>query len=155
MTRSNLETTDVATWDRTIAINLRAPYLLIQAALPHFRRQGGGRVLNIGSMNGYCGEPNQFVYSVAKGGLMTMTRNLADAHGPERIQFHQFNLGWVLTPNEYALKMKEGLPEGWHEHVPKTYAPSGRLAVAEGCRLGRGLFSFRRSRAHQWLRHRL
>jgi NAD(P)-dependent dehydrogenase (short-subunit alcohol dehydrogenase family) len=127
MTRSNLETTDLATWDRTIAINLRAPYLLIQAALPHFRRQGGGRVLNIGSMNAYCGEPNQFVYSIAKGGMMTMTRNLADALGRERIQIHQFNLGWILTPNEYALKMKEGLPEGWHTQVPKTYAPSGGL----------------------------
>ena len=58
---------------------------------------------------------------------MTLTRNLADAHGAEGIRVHQFNLGWVLTPNEYALKMSEGLPEGWHTKVPKTYAPSGRL----------------------------
>jgi NAD(P)-dependent dehydrogenase (short-subunit alcohol dehydrogenase family) len=125
--RSNLATTDLGTWERVMAVNLRAPYLLIQAALPHFRRQGGGRVLNIGSINGYCGEANQFVYSISKGGLMTLTRNLADAHGPEGIRVNQFNLGWVLTPNEYALKISEGLPEGWPSQVPKTYAPSGKL----------------------------
>jgi len=125
--RSNLETTDLATWERVMAVNLRAPYLIIQAALPHFRKQGVGRVINIGSINGYTGEANQFVYSVSKGGLMTLTRNLADAHGPEGIRVHQFNLGWVLTPNEYALKMSEGLPEGWHTQVSKTYAPSGKL----------------------------
>jgi NAD(P)-dependent dehydrogenase (short-subunit alcohol dehydrogenase family) len=45
MTRTSLETTDLETWDRTIAVNLRAPYLLIQAALPHFRKQGGGKIL--------------------------------------------------------------------------------------------------------------
>jgi NAD(P)-dependent dehydrogenase (short-subunit alcohol dehydrogenase family) len=127
MTRTSLETTDLETWDRTIAVNLRAPYLLIQAALPHFRKQGGGKILNIGSINGYCGERNQFVYSISKGGLMTLTRNIADAYGPEGIRIHQFNLGWVLTPNEYALKIKEGLPDDWPEKVPRTYAPSGRI----------------------------
>ena len=45
MTRSNLETTDLATFDRTVAVNIRAPFLLIQAAFPHFKKQGGGRVV--------------------------------------------------------------------------------------------------------------
>ena len=67
--RGNLDNTDAETFDRTIAINLRAPFLLIQAALPHFRKQGGGRVLNIGSINSYCGEHNLFAYSISKGGL--------------------------------------------------------------------------------------
>jgi NAD(P)-dependent dehydrogenase (short-subunit alcohol dehydrogenase family) len=131
ITRSSLETTDLATWERTMGVNLRAPYLLIQAALPHFRKQGGGRVLNIGSINAYCGERNQFVYSISKGALMTLTRNLADAHGPEGIRVNQFNLGWVLTPNEYALKIRDGLPEGWPSEITKTYAPSGRLLSPE------------------------
>jgi NAD(P)-dependent dehydrogenase (short-subunit alcohol dehydrogenase family) len=129
--RSNLETTTVDIFDRTVAINLRAPFLLIQAALPYFRRQGGGRVLNIGSINGYCGEANQFVYSISKGGLITLTRNLADAHGPEGIRVNMFNVGWTLTPNEYELKKKEGLPDDWPSHVPKTFAPSGRLLSPE------------------------
>jgi len=131
MARGNLQDTDLAAFDRTVAINLRAPFLLTQAVLPHFRKQGGGRVLNIGSINGYCGEANQFAYSISKGGMMTMTRNLADALGREGIRVNQFNVGWTLTPNEYELKKKEGLPDNWPAKVPKTYAPSGRLLSPE------------------------
>jgi NAD(P)-dependent dehydrogenase (short-subunit alcohol dehydrogenase family) len=129
--RGNLETSDVAIFDRLIAINLRAPFLLIQAALPHFRKQGGGRVLNIGSVNAYCGEKNLFAYSVSKGGLMTLTRNLADAYGAEGLRVNQLNVGWTLTPNEYELKRKEGLPDDWPAKVPKVFAPSGQLLSPE------------------------
>ena len=131
MTRGNLDNTDLATFDRVLAINLKAPFLLIQAALPHFRKQGVGRVLNIGSVNGYCGERNQLAYSISKGGMTTMTRNLADAHGPEGIRVNQFNVGWTLTPNEYELKKTEGLPDDWPTKISKTYAPSGRLLSPE------------------------
>ncbi|CAN5695524.1 SDR family oxidoreductase [soil metagenome] len=131
MTRGDLEATDATTFDRTLAVNLRAPLLLIRAALPHFRKQGGGRVLNIGSVNGYCGESTQLAYSISKGGLTTLTRNLADAHGPEGIRVNQINVGWTLTPNEQALKRKEGLPEDWPSRLPKTFAPSGRLLSPE------------------------
>lgn len=127
MARSNLETTSPAVFDQIISINLRAPLLLIQAAKPHFSAAGGGRVLNIGSINGYCGEANLLAYAVSKGGLMTLTRNLGDALGPEGIKVNQLNLGWVLTPNEHALKMREGLPPDWPEHLPKVFAPGGRL----------------------------
>jgi NAD(P)-dependent dehydrogenase (short-subunit alcohol dehydrogenase family) len=131
ITRSNIETTDSELFDRTVAVDLKAPFLLIQAALPYFRGQGAGRVLNIGSMNGYCGERNQFIYSICKGGLMTLTRNLADAHGAEGIRVNQLNVGWTLTPNEFALKMKEGLPQDWPTKVSRTFAPSGRILSPE------------------------
>ena len=130
MTRSDLETTDAETFDRTIAVNLRAPLLLIRAALPHLRKAGGA-VLNIGSVNGYCGEYNQLAYAVSKGGLMTLSRNLADAHGPENIRVNHFNVGWVLTKNEYELKRREGLPDDWPARLPPTAAPSGRLLSPE------------------------
>jgi NAD(P)-dependent dehydrogenase (short-subunit alcohol dehydrogenase family) len=129
--RGNIEKTDAELFDRTVAVDLKAPFLLIQATLPHFRKQGTGRVLNIGSINAYCGERNQFIYSICKGGLMTLTRNLADAHGAEGIRVNQLNVGWTLTPNEFALKMKEGLPEDWPSRVSRTFAPSGRLLSPE------------------------
>jgi NAD(P)-dependent dehydrogenase (short-subunit alcohol dehydrogenase family) len=131
MSRGSLESTGVDSFDRTIAINLRAPFLLVQAALPHFRRQKAGRVLNIGSINSYCGERNLLAYSISKGGLVTMTRNLADAHGAEGIRVNLFNVGWTLTPNEYELKKREGLPEDWPSRVPKELVPSGRLLSPE------------------------
>jgi NAD(P)-dependent dehydrogenase (short-subunit alcohol dehydrogenase family) len=131
ITRGSIEKTDGELFDRTVAVDLKAPFLLIQAALPYFRRQGSGRVLNIGSMNAYCGERNQFIYSICKGGLMTLTRNLADAYGAEGIRVNQLNVGWTLTPNEFVLKMKEGLPEDWPMRVSRTFAPSGRLLSPE------------------------
>ncbi|MGP8245365.1 MAG: SDR family NAD(P)-dependent oxidoreductase [Bryobacteraceae bacterium] len=129
--RGNLDTTGVEAFDRTLAINLRAPFLLIQAALSYFRKQGGGRVLNIGSVNAYCGENNQLAYSISKGGLTTLTRNLADAYGAEGLRVNQINPGWTLTPNEYELKKTEGLPEDWPAKLPKVFAPSGRLLSPE------------------------
>ena len=126
-TRSNLESTDAALFDRIISVNLRAPLLIIRAALPHFRRQGGGVVVNVGSINALGGEPNLLAYSISKGGLMTMTRNLADAHSTEGIRFNQINVGWTLTENERKLKAEEGLGEDWEIRLPPEYAPSGRI----------------------------
>jgi NAD(P)-dependent dehydrogenase (short-subunit alcohol dehydrogenase family) len=100
--------------------------LLVQAALPHLE-VSHGCVLNIGSINGYCGEANQLAYSVSKGALMTLSRNLADAFGPRKVRVNHINLGWVLSENEYKLKVNEGLPPDWHEHPPKAFAPSGRI----------------------------
>jgi NAD(P)-dependent dehydrogenase (short-subunit alcohol dehydrogenase family) len=131
MTRSTLESTDAETFDRTFAINLRAPLLLIRAAFPHMKKRGGGRVLNIGSVNGYCGEATQLAYSMAKGAMITLTRNLADAHGRDGLRVNHFNVGWTLTPNEYALKIKEGLPADWPEKLSRVHAPSGRLLSPE------------------------
>ncbi len=65
--RGNIENTDAEIFDRTVAVNLRAPFLLIQAALPHFRKQGAGRVLNIGSINAYCGERTSWPIPSARG----------------------------------------------------------------------------------------
>ena len=128
--RSNLETTDAALFDRCMAVNVRAPMLLVREAFPHLKASQGA-VLNVGSINGYCGEASQLAYSLSKGALMTLTRNLADAHGRDKVRFNHVNLGWVLSPNEYALKVKEGLPPDWPEHPPAAFAPSGRIMSPE------------------------
>ncbi|MCB0162557.1 MAG: SDR family NAD(P)-dependent oxidoreductase, partial [Caldilineaceae bacterium] len=73
-TRSNLETTDPALFDWIVAVNLRSPMFAIQAAVPEFRRKGGGVILNVGSINALAGESNLLAYSAAKGGLLTMSR---------------------------------------------------------------------------------
>ena len=128
--RSNLANTDAALFDKLIAINLRAPMLLIQAALPHLK-QTRGAVLNVGSVNGHCGEANLLAYSISKGGLMTLSRNLADALGRDGVRVNHFNVGWVLTPNEYKVKIADGLPSDWPQRVTLTKAPSGGLIKPE------------------------
>ena len=128
--RSNIDTTDAALFDKCMAINVRAPLLLIKEALPHLKKSRGA-VLNIGSINGLCGEANQLAYSISKGALITLSRNLADALGREQVRVNHFNVGWVLSPNEYKLKVSEGLPPDWPDHPPAAFAPSGKLMTPE------------------------
>ncbi len=128
--RSNIETTDAELFDRCMAVNVRAPLLLFKAAFAELKRNQGA-VLNIGSINGLCGEANQLAYSISKGALITLSRNLADAHGQDKVRVNHFNLGWVLSPNEYKLKIKEGSPPDWPDHPPAAFAPSGRLMTPE------------------------
>ncbi|MEK9986810.1 MAG: SDR family oxidoreductase [Opitutae bacterium] len=129
-TRARIEETDAAFFDRIISVNTRAPLLLSRALLPELKRTKGC-VLNIGSVLAHCGQANLLAYSVSKGGLMTMTRNLADAHGPDGVRFNQLNVGWTLTENEYKVKIGDGLPEDWPENVPAYANPFGRLIRPE------------------------
>lgn len=129
--RSDIHSTDQALFDKVMAVNLRAPLLLIQAALEHLTRSRGC-VLNIGSNNAYCGEENLLAYSISKAGLMTLSRNLGDAlHRHHGVRVNHFNVGWVLTENEHRYKMEDGLPDDWPENLSKVIAPIGRLMKPE------------------------
>ena len=132
ITRSNLDNTAVEHFDRLVAVNLRAPLLLTQAAVAQFRKQGGGgHILNVGSVNALGGERNLLVYSITKGGLMTMTRNLSAYLASEGIRVNQVNAGWTLTENEKKIKVQDGSEEGWWERIPPEHAPSGRIFAPE------------------------
>jgi NAD(P)-dependent dehydrogenase (short-subunit alcohol dehydrogenase family) len=128
--RSTIETTTAALFDRTMAINVRAALLLIQAAMPHLKK-ARGCVLNIGSINALSGEATLLDYSISKGALQTLSRNLANAHTLDQVRVNHFNVGWVLSPREYRHQIDQGLPADWPEHVPPVFAPSGRLMKPE------------------------
>ncbi len=64
-----VEDTPPADWDRVLGINLRGAYLLAKYLLPHYRRQGGGVLINMASVNAFWIEPHLGAYSAAKGGL--------------------------------------------------------------------------------------
>jgi NAD(P)-dependent dehydrogenase (short-subunit alcohol dehydrogenase family) len=127
VTSSNIETTEPDYLKRVLEINTVAPFNLIRAALSELSKTRGA-VVNIGSVNAYCGEPNLLAYSMSKGALMTMTRNLGDAlfreHG---VRVNQINPGWVLTETETIRKKEHGLAENWYTALPKVYAPAGRI----------------------------
>lgn len=127
VTRSDINTTDAALFDRIVAVNVRAPMLLVQAALPHLAASKGV-ILNIGSVNAHVGEGNLLAYSVSKGALQTLSRNLGDwlprTHG---VRCNHFNVGWTLTENEYEYKIKDGLPADWPSRISKKVLPTGAL----------------------------
>ncbi|MEZ5301954.1 MAG: SDR family oxidoreductase [Verrucomicrobiales bacterium] len=127
----NIGTTDQALFDKVMAINARAPLFLIQAALPHLEKSRGC-VLNIGSVNAYSGEEDLLPYSMAKGALMTMSRNLGDHLFRERgVRVNQINPGWVLTEKEQERRLSWGFEDGWDARLPKLFAPAGRILRPE------------------------
>jgi NAD(P)-dependent dehydrogenase (short-subunit alcohol dehydrogenase family) len=134
--RGTLETTSAADFDAMLALNLRAPFLTIQRALPAFKAQferegAGGVVINIGSINSYIGAKNLMAYSASKGGLQTLSRNLAGALSPWRIRVHVFNVGWTLTEGEEVVQREqEDAPADWAERVGSS-RPWGRLLLAD------------------------
>jgi NAD(P)-dependent dehydrogenase (short-subunit alcohol dehydrogenase family) len=124
---SNIDTTDLDFLRNVLEINTVAPFALIKAALPHLK-EARGNVLNIGSVNAYSGEPNLMAYSISKGALMTMTRNLGDTlHRECGVRVNQINPGWVLTETETRRKREQGLADDWYTKVPAVYAPAGRI----------------------------
>lgn len=126
---SNIHTTDAEFLRKILEVNSIAPYLLIRAALPHLTATRGC-ILNIGSVNAWSGEPNLLAYSISKGALMTMTRNLGDTlHRENGVRVNQINPGWVLTETEMARKREHGLSEDWYKDLPAVYAPAGRILL--------------------------
>jgi NAD(P)-dependent dehydrogenase (short-subunit alcohol dehydrogenase family) len=126
---SDIESTDKEFLKKVLDINSVSPFLLIKAALPHLA-ESKGVVLNIGSVNAWSGEPNLLAYSISKGALMTLTRNLGDVlPRTHRVRVNQINPGWVLTEREMIKKKQDGLSEKWYEEIPPMYAPSGRILL--------------------------
>ncbi len=124
---SNIDSTDLIFFRKVLEINTLSPFALIKTALPHLG-QTRGCVLNIGSVNAWSGEPNLLAYSVSKGALMTMTRNLGDTlHREYGVRVNQINPGWVLTETEMQRKKDQGLSADWFTKVPEVYAPAGRI----------------------------
>jgi NAD(P)-dependent dehydrogenase (short-subunit alcohol dehydrogenase family) len=128
--RSNLASTETAFFDRMMAVNVRAALYLIKAAFPHLKAAQGS-VLNIGSINAHSGQANLLDYSISKGALQTMSRNLANAHAVDRVRVNHLNVGWVLTDREYAHQIEHGMAPDWPQTVPAEFAPWGRLMMPE------------------------
>jgi len=126
--RASIEDATVDQWDTIMAVNLRAPFLLLQEAVKSMKARGGGSIVNIGSINAYVGLPQLGPYSVSKGGLMTMTKNAALALGRYRIRVNQLNVGWTLTEGEDAVQRSDGKGPDWLKDAAKT-RPFGRLLL--------------------------
>jgi NAD(P)-dependent dehydrogenase (short-subunit alcohol dehydrogenase family) len=115
-------------FERMMAVNLRAPFFLIQDAAAIMRRERiEGAIVNIQSMSAHGGQPFLTAYSVSKGALATLTKNAAFSLMPWRIRVNGLNLGWMDTPGEDAIMRKfHGAKDGWRQEAA-AQQPFGRL----------------------------
>jgi NAD(P)-dependent dehydrogenase (short-subunit alcohol dehydrogenase family) len=115
-------------FDRIMAINVRAPFFLMQDAIQMMIDRGiAGSILNIISMSSHGGQPFLSPYSTSKGALATLTRNVACAVLKHRIRVNGLNLGWMDTPGEDVVQKKfHAAGDDWLERAEKEQ-PFGRL----------------------------
>ncbi len=113
------ETQPLESFDRQMAVNVRAPFALTQAALPYLRPEGA--VVNISSIAGYAGFPQSAAYCATKGAVELMTRALATELGPQGVRVNCVAPGNIRTPmnaaqfaasREYEKSLEDKTPLG-------------------------------------------
>ena len=125
--RGTLESTSVSDWDAMFALNVRAPFILMQDVVKLMKARGhGGSIVNISSVSGRGGQAFLTGYSTSKGALDILTKNAAHALSGDRIRVNGLNLGWMATPGETAIQVLEGKPENWLEQADAS-SPFGTI----------------------------
>jgi NAD(P)-dependent dehydrogenase (short-subunit alcohol dehydrogenase family) len=119
-TAARLDTvdTDAALVDEMLAVNVRAPLLLIGALVPSMTERGGGSIVNLSSVSGVVGTPRRAAYAASKGALDAMTRSLAIELGPKGIRVNAVAPGVVDTALWAKNKAIPGVVEGIEQQTP-------------------------------------
>jgi 2-deoxy-D-gluconate 3-dehydrogenase len=118
---------DIAEWRAVLDTNLTGALVCCQAAYPHMKAQGGGKIVNIGSMMSIFGAAYAAAYSASKGGLVQLTKSLATAWAADNIQVNAVLPGWIDT--ELTQAAREQVP-GLNERVLRR-TPAGRWGRPE------------------------
>ena len=113
---------DPADWDQTFAVNVRAMLITIQVAAKAMIPSGHGSIINMASMGGKVGSPNQAHYAASKAAVISLTQVAAKELGPYGIRVNCICPGYVLTEMGAATQTEEMVRE-W-----SSKSPLGRLA---------------------------
>lgn len=108
--RKPLEDVTERDWDLNLDVNLKAPFFLSKYAGAAMRRQGAGKIVNIGDWAGIRPYNNYLPYTVSKSGIIGLTRALAKALAPE-VQVNCVALGPVMPPEDYSAEENARLAE--------------------------------------------
>ena len=93
-----IEETSVSDWDRIINVNLRAVFLTAKYSLPLFKNNGGGAIVNVSSVHAYSTMKNHAAYAASKGGINSLTTELAIELNPQSIRVVGVAPGSIRTP---------------------------------------------------------
>ena len=93
----------VAYWEDRLAVNLRHQFFAIQAAAPMMQANGGGSIINFGSISWHLAMGGMPAYTTAKAGIEGLTRSFARDLGPDNIRVNCVIPGWILTERQKTL----------------------------------------------------
>lgn len=126
MFEKTVEEMSVGDWDHMMAVNLRAPFLMVKHAVPLMRERGGGSIVNIGSIEGLASNPGHPAYSASKAGLHGLTAAIAVDHGKDGIRCNAIAPGWINS--DLSEKYIESMPDsGRVRRELRAMHPVGRL----------------------------
>lgn len=128
--------TEATAWDRLMAANLRAPFLLFGSALPAFRSAGGGSVVNVGSIEAFSLNPGHGLYAASKAGLHAFTRAVAVDHGAEGVRCNAVASGWIDTGLNVSLIETQADSDAFRAGLTHIH-PVGRTGKPADVRPGR------------------
>lgn len=117
-------------WDRVFSVNLKSIYWSARHVVPVMKRQGGGLVLNTGSISSVVGIAGQGAYGPSKGAVVQLTRQMAIEYGKDGIRVNAVCPGTVDTPLLRRAAEDSGHPEAFLKGLSDAH-PIGRIAAAE------------------------
>ncbi|MFD1360102.1 SDR family NAD(P)-dependent oxidoreductase [Lentibacillus salinarum] len=129
MQEASIEEMSVEDWQRNLSVNLTAPFLLIQAALPYLR-QTKGSIVNTGSTEGLAANPQHAAYCASKAGLHGLTRSVAVDHGHEGIRCNAVAPGWIDTELNIDMIANNSDAEAFRRDIASIH-PVGRTGSPE------------------------
>lgn len=100
---STVDTISEEDWDRVITVNLKGPFLMSRAALREFRKNGGGTIVNIGSVLGLVAMKDRAAYCASKGGVTMLTKAMALDHAHENVRVN------CICPSIVETELVKGL----------------------------------------------
>ena len=126
--RGSLTDTTPELFDRHMTINLRGPFFLMQGMVRHLLDSGApGSIVNILSTSAHVGQSFLSAYSTSKGGLITLTKNTANAYRSNLIRCNGVAPGWMDTPGEDVVQKRfHDAPDDWLEKA-EAGLPMGQL----------------------------
>ncbi|WP_422040417.1 SDR family NAD(P)-dependent oxidoreductase [Roseibium sp.] len=124
MQEASVEDMALADWQRALAVNLTAPFLLIKHALPHLKRSRGA-IVNVGSIEGIGCNGHHAAYSASKAGLHGLTRAVAVDHGQDGVRCNAVAPGWIDTDLNLDFVNAMPDPEAFRRDVGSLH-PVGR-----------------------------
>lgn len=109
-------------WNATLDANVTSAFLCSKTCHPEFKKSGGGKILNCGSMYSLFGSSFAPAYAASKGALVQLTKSLAASWAADNIQVNAFLPGWINT--DLTAGVKEAMPDLHDDVLQRT--PAGR-----------------------------
>jgi NAD(P)-dependent dehydrogenase (short-subunit alcohol dehydrogenase family) len=124
----SVETTDLATWNEVLGVNLTGAYLCSRYAIPGLRRRGGGSIVNLSSVHARVTAGSRAAYVASKTGLVGLTRAMSLDHAPDHIRVNVILPGTIDTPM---------ITEAWAQLRPDRTADEMRVIIGQANPIGR------------------